>query len=156
MGQSNFQFHKRFINLTDVNFTKQEENILNFNLKYNFSHPINKNVKEMLAIEAENIIQTTDISNKNILRAQVIAFLNSNKPNLKSYNYSKNHLKSLNEKIKSNDLIITKADKGSCLVIMKRDKYIGKVMDFLNSEDFESINRDPTNTFFFQGQGDPR
>lgn len=153
-GRSTFSFHKRFLNLSNVEFSPGEEHLLNYNLKFNFSHNINLNTKEVLAIEAENIIQTTDICNKNIMRARIINFLNNGIPqNRFGDNYSRANLKSLKNKIKTNDLIVTKADKGSCLVIMNRVDYINKVMNFLDCDEFENINRDPTLPFFSKLKG---
>lgn len=36
----------------------------------------------------------------------------------------------------------------SCLVIMTRTEYISKVMQFLESDDFEKVNKDPTLPYF--------
>ena len=141
-------FHKRFLNLSNTSFTPQEENLLNLNLKFNFALKVDKKKKETLAVEAENIIQSCNIHNKNILRAKIINFLNSEGSNNTPTNFNPTHLKSLKNKITSNNLLVTKADKGNCLVVMNKENYIDKITDFLSSEDFEEINKDPTFSFF--------
>lgn len=101
-------------------------------------------MNETLAVETENIFQSTDIGNKNFIRTRIITFLNSNLSNL---NWQR-ALKTWKRKMAQNDLIFTKADKGSYLVVMKRVQYVDKILDFLNSVGFEPLNRYPTTSIF--------
>lgn len=45
---------------------------------------------------------------------------------------TKRAMKSISQKVKSNDLVVSKADKGNTVVIMNRDEYDRKINDFLN------------------------
>jgi hypothetical protein len=54
---------------------------------------------------------------------------------------------SINKKISDNDLLISKADKGNCTVILNKVDYIEKVGNVLNDEKFVEISRDPTNKY---------
>lgn len=56
-------------------------------------------------------------------------------------------IKSLKEKIKDFDLILTKADKGNCLVILKRSDYNSKVETFLKDNNFKILPTNPINKF---------
>lgn len=93
-------------------------------------------MKETLAVEPENIVQSTDIGNKNFIRARIITFSNSNfseKNNYSNLNWQR-ALKTWKRKLAQNDLTFIKADKGSYLVVMERMQYVDKILDFLNSE----------------------
>jgi hypothetical protein len=48
---------------------------------------------------------------------------------------------------KNNNAIITKADKGNCIVILCQNDYHAKVTDFLENNNFDIETIDPTNTF---------
>lgn len=55
-----------------------------------------------------------------------------------SSNLNKN-LMSLRCKDKDNDLVVTKADKGNCVVVMNREQYDAKVFEFLISGFFKLL-----------------
>lgn len=56
-------------------------------------------------------------------------------------------IKSLRKKVSTNNLVITKADKGNTVVIATKTDYHNKITDFLNSADFEILKKDPTVIF---------
>ncbi|XP_072381211.1 uncharacterized protein [Diabrotica undecimpunctata] len=56
-------------------------------------------------------------------------------------------LKSIQNKIKSHNLIISKADKGNCLVILDQKLYNDKVTTFLSDNNFTPLPEDPTKKF---------
>jgi len=56
-------------------------------------------------------------------------------------------LSSLRKKVKDNDLIITKADKGNCVVVLNKGQYVDKVLDFLDSGSFKILNSSPLEKF---------
>lgn len=113
-------------------------------MKFNLNRHVTLKEREVLAVEAENIIQTTDIPNKNILRARITHFLNSESGKSDKPQNERKHLNSLKKKIRDNDLIVSKADKG------RRVDYVDKpnVTQFLSSDDFALILKDPTPKFF--------
>ncbi|KAI5636419.1 hypothetical protein NE865_10839 [Phthorimaea operculella] len=56
-------------------------------------------------------------------------------------------LRNIKKKIKDNDLIVTKADKGNTLIITTKVEYTQKVDEFLNSGQFQILKKDPTESF---------
>ncbi|XP_072377912.1 uncharacterized protein [Diabrotica undecimpunctata] len=67
-----------------------------------------------------------------------------------SQNKRNEHLKTLHsikKKIKSNNLIISKADKGNCLVILDQTSYNNKVSTFLDNNNFTLLATDPSKKF---------
>jgi hypothetical protein len=55
-----------------------------------------------------------------------------------------NLIKSLNHKINQNQLIITKADKGNTLVILREDDYNNKIEEFITKNYFTKLPHDIT------------
>jgi hypothetical protein len=51
------------------------------------------------------------------------------------------------ENWKNHNAVITKADKGNCIVILCQNDYHTKVTDFLENNNFDIETIDPTNTF---------
>lgn len=149
-------FHTPLINYSDCVFTVEEVELLKKGIKFNPLIKNNnsyKNNLELLAVETESILQNFDLANKDLLRNDVINLLkkekeNINLPNntLTSGSYNDKLIKSISIKIKNNDLILTKADKGNCLIVMNRFDYLSKVYNFLNTNDFTTINN-PLNKF---------
>lgn len=52
-------------------------------------------------------------------------------------------IKSILHKIKDNDIVITKADKGNCLVILNKIDYINKVESYLILNNFTCLTNNP-------------
>ena len=56
-------------------------------------------------------------------------------------------LRGIRGKLLQNNSLITRADKGQTLIIITKDAYDSKIYDFLCSNDFVKISKDPTNLF---------
>ena len=56
------------------------------------------------------------------------------------------HRKIVNELSQRNDIVILKADKGTGVVILDMKKYTKKSLDFLSTNQFQKLNKDPTKT----------
>lgn len=69
----------------------------------------------------------------------------ASKENNKSNNTTE--LKSLKGKIKNNNLIIAKADKGNTVVVMEKQDYINKTEDFIKASNITKLQKDPTTKF---------
>jgi hypothetical protein len=54
-------------------------------------------------------------------------------------------MKTIEQKIEHNQLIITKADKGNTLVIIYKDEYNMKIDEFLITNNFMKLTKDITN-----------
>jgi hypothetical protein len=54
---------------------------------------------------------------------------------------------SIKEKLKNNNVVATKADKGNSIVIMYYDDYVSKVQDFISHSGAETAKDNLTNRF---------
>ena len=62
-----------------------------------------------------------------------------------SYEYS--IIKSIKSKINHNNLILTKADKGQTITIIKKSEYIKKMNEFISLSEAEVLKSNPTDKF---------
>jgi hypothetical protein len=140
------------VNKTNIKFTPKEEILLQKGLKYNLHHKP-KNWLSTLAIEAENDITLPPALHHSPLRylvAQNIEHLyqqqqnTDKKPSPQSYNKLRT-TKQIKQKLKNNEAIVTKADKGNCLVILYLKDYNEKVQNFIDTNHFQKEATDPTN-----------
>ena len=53
-------------------------------------------------------------------------------------------LKNINSKLEKENAMVAKADKGKMCVIMYTDEYNKKVHNFLNENNFQKLQKDPT------------
>ena len=56
-------------------------------------------------------------------------------------------IKSIKTKLRDNEAIITRADKGNTLVIISTKQYESTITDFIEAHDFHTTTKDPTNSF---------
>jgi hypothetical protein len=56
-------------------------------------------------------------------------------------------IKKLKEKVKRNNLIITRADKGNTMIIMGKTEYISKTEEFIEQGPYETVKYDYTNRY---------
>jgi hypothetical protein len=54
------------------------------------------------------------------------------------------HTRDIRNKLIEKELVITKADKGKTIVILTANEYIHKVKNFIQENQFTSLNSDPT------------
>ncbi|XP_050519268.1 uncharacterized protein LOC126893296 [Diabrotica virgifera virgifera] len=160
---SDFKFHPRIKNLTNINFSKDEIQLLNYGLKHSVPKDFSIKDIENLSIETDIVIENLSVtlSDRTSIRNSCYRFLNKFKTKIDSSNNSSfshslsskkansflKSLKSIKQKITNHQLIFSKADKGNCLVILERDLYNNKVTSFLESNHFTSITVDPTKRF---------
>lgn len=151
---SDFKFHDRIKNLSDVVFEDDELDLLRWGLKYCIRTPIAESDLLEFSVELDVIIEQVTHNNniKKSLRNEFYHILyKANKARNRTNSYisvsPKNVLKKLTHKIKQNNLIITKADKGNCLVVLNKQDYITKVETFLNDNNFKLLTKNPQNTF---------
>ena len=145
-----FTFHQRTLNLSNTNFNQSEITLLNKGIKYNFHVPPDTNTLESLTVECENIIsKSNETYKKDTLRSRCVTCLNDfykNNPRAAPSDELRT-LKSIKAKIHENNLVLSKADKGNCLVILERSDYIDKVGSFLSTDEFTQIQSNPTDKF---------
>ena len=141
-------FHQRTVNFSSVTFTKEETNLLEKGLKYAPNILTTKNALKQLAADTENILQF--IHSRSIPLPSPIRIIDSFKQSTRHFNNNfaiPSSLKTIREKIKTHNLVITKADKGNCTVIMDRSEYIIKTNTFLNDNGLKILNNSPLNLY---------
>ncbi|XP_050504918.1 uncharacterized protein LOC126883415 [Diabrotica virgifera virgifera] len=110
---------------------------------------------ELLGVESESILQSIPLENTEEIRSSLKVLLKKEKEaicnNRKGYhrnplNEYKDTIKSIDKKISENNLTVTKADKGSTVVVLHTQDYHQKVTNFILDNQFltKSVN---INTF---------
>ncbi|XP_050518679.1 uncharacterized protein LOC126892954 isoform X2 [Diabrotica virgifera virgifera] len=166
---SDFQFHPRIKNLTDISFSTDEIKLLNYGLKYSVPKDLSLHDLESLSIETDVVIQnlSLSLSQRTSTRNSCYRYINKYKNKISSssnssssqnssfidnlsFKQAQSHLKtlkSIKHKIANHNLIFSKADKGNCLVILDRDTYNNKVSSFLDDNHFIILPTDPSKRF---------
>ena len=138
------------VNLTEVTFTEEEQKLLDKCLKY--APPVGIN-REKALVECEVIVEKIENEDtKKQMRYELKEIVE------KMYNKSTNRrnkveeqvtkdVKKLKNKIKENNLLVTKADKGNTSVVMKKDWYINKTEDFIKEGPYQGIKYDYTSKY---------
>jgi hypothetical protein len=65
----------------------------------------------------------------------------------KQHLHEKKLVQQIKNKLATHKSMITKADKGNALVIIYQQEYDKKAEDFINSDHFSTLNKDPTQMF---------
>lgn len=142
-------FHNRILNCTTIVFDNEELLLLGLGLKYApFTRP-SKNDFKSTSIYIENIIRSKAERERNLLRAQCADIISNTYKFYRNNNLETQNLliKNLKSKILENDAICTKADKGSCLVVMYKKDYIEKTTNFIDNNNFIKINYTVVNKY---------
>ena len=141
--KSNFNFHHNALNLTDTTFTSDEITLLDKGLNISFNNS-SSNTKLLIA-HTDSILNF--VSRNYEVNIDYNKFSNIFK-HCNPVNEMKRHtLESIKHKLKSDNLLISKADKGNCLVIQNRSTYIEETTTFLQQSGFSTLNKDPTASF---------
>ncbi|KAL3281417.1 hypothetical protein HHI36_004626 [Cryptolaemus montrouzieri] len=101
--------------------SKREENLVNFTAEVELT------VKNFL---------NNDVETKDLIKPLIKKEHHSTKVNTgltKEGAFNDKVSKSIQNKLKEENLIITKADKGNCIVIVKKEVYNQKILEFLNN-----------------------
>ena len=147
-------FFPRVINKTDIQFTPNEELVMQKGLKYNI-HQKPKNWINTLAIEAETALTLLPPQHQDPMRyivAQNIEHLykEHDKRQMNNQYQHRNELKiikGINKKLTDNGAIVTKSDKGNSLIILYLHDYDTKVRDFIDNNSFTIEPTDPTKKY---------
>ena len=137
------RYAERVVNISGVEFNKEETEILGKGLKFAIRKRINK---EEILIQCESIIgRMKEEEHKKRIRYEISNIVeNMDMNKVKNRNKINAKVKILKDKIKEKELIITKADKGNTTVIMRKDEYIKKTEEFINNGPYEAIKHDYT------------
>ena len=147
--QHKIKFYDRYINTTTVSLTEAEENLLGKGFKYCIPQKPDTNKLKHLCADAD-IALNNFTADKHIIAKQIN--LQISQPLNKYSKHETNTLKSLKQKIKHNNLTITKADKGNTVVILNKSTYEDKINEFLADDIFKILPKNPTNSFQSQSK----
>jgi hypothetical protein len=142
-------FYERVRNLSNTSFNKEEMEILELGLNYAYTKPTHHFLHD-LVIDTENAIKRLNKNEQDgyrlIAYKKLKQIQNSNTTNA----LHKRQLyiaKKIRTKLKQNNLIITKADKGKTVIIIDQNLYTQKVENFLNDNKFIQLTQDPTDKY---------
>ena len=143
--ESDFNFFPNLLNLSNTNFTIQETDLLKKGLNFSFNICTKNSIKPLIAHTDSILNYVSQNHNTNLDYNKFTKIF-------KQCNFNVSGMKhriliSIKNKIKNDNLIITKADKGNCLVIQDRFTYLEKATNFLQNHSFTNIQKDPTTTF---------
>jgi len=141
-------FYPRVVNNTNITFFNSEMRLLHKGLKYN-THAKKKDWIQTLMLEAETAITQLPAIERDVYRKLVadrIDMLQRHNPTHRTHPEAK-VINSIQRKLKDDDALITRADKGNSIVILPTHQYETKLQDFLRNNDFHTITTDPTTTF---------
>lgn len=140
LQQTKVKFHPRVLNLSQTTFNEDENKLLNMGLKFSMTIFNKSKIVENLVVAVETLFRTYRFQNLFPLRNNVISVLSkfkrSNSLRANTLRGLNDSLRSIREKISTNNLLVSKADKGNCLVIMNKEDYTRRVHDFLNENNF--------------------
>ena len=126
--QPPFKFYQRLVNLSTVHLTREESDLLEYGPKYTVP-PLSRpgTVENIVADIAPSVSHAPPD-----LVDQIVNTIHcSDTPTIQPL--QRRALTSLREKITSEDLVVTKADKGSTIVLMDRTDYNNKMFECLHS-----------------------
>lgn len=139
----------RIVNLTNVKFNTEETQVLEKCLKYTPQEKVND---EELLIQCESIIgKEKEEPIKKQMRFEVSRIVEEIKEK-KNKQERRNkreqmQIRKLKKKIKDNNIMLTKADKGNAVVVIEKEEYVKKGIEFISNENYEEIKYDYTNKF---------
>jgi hypothetical protein len=141
-------FHDRVVNLSHHRFNEGDLDVLKKGLKYAPPVPVSSRDFEQLAVDCEVALNRVDRNYKYIV-ANELSILRKDitgAPSRKENSVLKS-INSIKRQIKTEDLILQKADKGNSMVILDRVDYISKCIDFISLAKISVLTKDPTSKF---------
>jgi len=144
------QFYTRTVNLTNIRFSQEELALLNNGLQYSIEKPLKKYWTELIT-ETEQAIRLLDSKMQAVFRIlatkklkQISASDNHHNVMAKRQTYI---LKNINSKLEKDNAMVAKTDKGKTRVIISTDGYNKKFHNFLNKNNFQKLQKDPTEKY---------
>lgn len=143
------EFYEKVKNLTEVEFSKDENILLSKGLKYNMeaSYKDTNNLKQTIG-ECENALLLVEPRNRNHARHLILEKLNQVKNQPVKINIGeKRSLRRLETKMKDNEIMAVKADKGNTTVLIHKADYIDKTLKFIEDNRISELQKDPTSKY---------
>jgi hypothetical protein len=150
----NNMFYPRVINKTNIEISNEELSLLNKGIKYNLGYKQRHWISN-LAFEVEGALTLLPPGEQEHIRYQVAQNIKKlqNQQHLQKIYTSqkgKEKLKLVNqikEKLRQNNALITKADKGNTIVITYLKDYDQKVLNFISDNKAIEVNNNITTKF---------
>jgi predicted GIY-YIG superfamily endonuclease len=139
-------FGPRIVNLSDHLFKPDEITLLEKGLKYIPKIPVSVNDIKNLAVDYEVALQKENTNVKYVIAQDLKSFLQKDFKT-KKYCPELNTLNSIKLTLKSENLIIQKADKGNAVVILNKCDYVEKCEKFFEENEIMERKSDPTAKF---------
>jgi hypothetical protein len=133
--------YPRAINLTNIQFTGEEQKLLDLGLQYNIQKPL-KAAWMNLVLETERAIKLQDPFR--IKASKKMKQLHNTYHHNPTHKRQSHILNQIKHKITSNNDMITRADKGKTTVIIYTHDHNDKVHTFLSENNFHIVSKDPT------------
>jgi len=148
-NQQHNQFYPRTVNLTKIKFNHEEMSLLNKGLQHSIEQPLEKYWTDLI-METEQAIRMLEPKMQSAHRILATRKLKQIKASSNHHNVEakRTHiLKKNNNKLRKEDAMITKADKGKTCVIIYNNDYANKVHNFLDNNNFQKLPKDPTDKY---------
>ena len=139
---TNNNIKKWVINLLDTPLTPNQEKLLARGPKFVIK-PKRPPIEEYITA-IEKTCPKLDKGDVDELRVEVKKALRKAQNKKKSYNITKDENQALIELKRDKERVILTADKGVALVVMKKEDYIKKSEEILNTSTYKKIAEDPT------------
>jgi hypothetical protein len=147
---SNFVPAARVVNLSNHTFSKKELNVLNKGMKFAPRRKVSESDIKSLAADCEVALRKEPLAAKHRVAEIIRTSMNDSTPGsaLSSCTqFQRSTLRMLRDTIKKEDLVIQKADKGNSVVVLDKQVYVDKCLEFLNSNNIVPLMKDPTSKF---------
>lgn len=143
--QHNFQ--NRVINLTNIQINKEENTVLQYGLKHNFSVR-KKDENDIIATDIEANVRQLRDTNQCAVRQDITKDIS--KINKTPNKNEKDDFKiciEIKKKLEENNSLALKADKSNAIVILGKEDYIKKTENFIKENNFKELAKDPTEKY---------
>jgi len=149
-NQQRNQFYPRTVNLTKIKFNQGEMSLLNKGLQHSIEKPLEKYWTDLI-METEQAIRLLEPKLQSAYRILATRKLKQIKTSSNHHNAEAKRqtyvLKNINNKLRKEDAMITKADKGKTCVIIYNNDYASKVHNFLANNNFQKLPKDTTDKY---------
>lgn len=143
---NNTAFYPRVISDSSIEFTSEEWRLLSNGLNFAPNLRVRKDDIADLAVHIDAALPEDEWEGRLVCARQIRSQLKQNK-NERLDEYENMTLEAIKNKIKTNDLILCKADKGNSISIFKKLDYLEKMKNCLQDMRLEDLKSDPTLKF---------
>ncbi|XP_049857520.1 uncharacterized protein LOC126338559 [Schistocerca gregaria] len=146
-------FYERVINETNISFTNTEQALLNKGLKHNIKPKFNHHNLKNLIVDTKKAADMANLNHNEqiVLAHKVNEIIQKEEKKAKQHSnptFEENKvLKQLKHKLNEHDALVVKSDKGNSTVILYKNDYITKTLNFFAENNITELNHDPTTKF---------